>query len=50
MSIFITHLAFDNQAIIDAVKLGVFVASFISAIIGVAMILRISRDKNKLLG
>jgi len=50
MSIFITHLAFSEQAIIDAVKLGVFIASFISAIIGVVMILRISKDKHKLLG
>jgi len=45
MSIFITHLAFMDQSIIDAVKLGVFVASFISAVIGVAMIMRISKKK-----
>ncbi len=40
MSIFITHLAFVNQDIIDAVKLGVFAASFIAATIGVFLILR----------
>jgi len=40
MSIFITHLAFLDQNMIDAVKLGVFAASFIAAIIGVTLILR----------
>lgn len=39
MSIFITHLAFDDEAIISAVKLGIFIASFIAAIIGVTLIL-----------
>ncbi len=40
MSIFITHLAFANdQQIIDAVKLGVFIASFIASIIGISLIL-----------
>lgn len=43
MSIFITHLAFLDQDIIDAVKLGVFAASFIAAVIGVFLILRIKR-------
>lgn len=38
MSIFITHLAFSNETIIAAVKLGVFAASFIAAIIGVILI------------
>ena len=38
MSIFITHLAFSNETIIAAVKLGVFAASFIAAIIGVTLI------------
>ncbi|WP_419769013.1 MAG: Na+/H+ antiporter NhaA [Candidatus Marinarcus sp.] len=38
MSIFITHLAFLDQSLIDAVKLGVFMASFIAALIGVALI------------
>jgi len=40
MSIFITHLAFLDENIIAAVKLGVFAASFIAAIIGVLLILR----------
>ncbi len=39
MSIFITHLAFLDENIISAVKLGVFAASFLAAIIGVALIL-----------
>lgn len=39
MSIFITHLAFLDESIIDAVKLGVFVASFIAAVVGVMLIL-----------
>jgi len=45
MSIFITHLAFGDQAIIDAIKLGVFVASFIAAIIGVWMIVRLNKTR-----
>jgi Na+:H+ antiporter, NhaA family len=40
MSIFITHLAFLDENIIAAVKLGVFAASFLAAIIGVLLILR----------
>lgn len=39
MSIFITHLAFVDETIIAAVKLGVFAASFIAAVIGVLLIL-----------
>lgn len=39
MSIFITHLAFADETIIAAVKLGVFGASFTAAIIGVLLIL-----------
>lgn len=39
MSIFITHLAFLDENIISAVKLGVFIASFFAAIIGVMLIL-----------
>lgn len=39
MSIFITHLAFIDPAIISAVKLGVFIASFFAALIGVVLIL-----------
>lgn len=38
MSIFITHLAFLDESIIGAVKLGIFIASFIAAIIGVVLI------------
>ena len=40
MSIFITDLAFSDEATISAVKLGIFAASFISAIIGVLLINR----------
>ena len=39
MSIFITHLAFADETIIAAIKLGVFAASFIAAIIGVTLIM-----------
>lgn len=39
MSIFITHLAFMDESIIAAVKLGVFAASFIAASIGVTLIM-----------
>ena len=45
MSIFITHLAFDSEAVIAAVKLGIFVASFIAAIIGVLLILSSKKVK-----
>jgi len=45
MSIFITHLAFDDQSIIDAVKLGVFASSFLAAVIGVALLLRFSETE-----
>jgi len=44
MSIFITHLAFTDQSMIDAVKLGVFIASFVAAFIGVFMVLTISKS------
>ncbi len=40
MSIFITHLAFTHEAMIDAVKLGIFLASFIAALIGVVLLLK----------
>ena len=43
MSIFITHLAFLDESIIAAVKLGVFAASFVAAVIGVLLILRIKK-------
>jgi NhaA family Na+:H+ antiporter len=39
MSIFITHLAFVDHAIIDAVKLGIFAASLLAALLGVVLIL-----------
>jgi len=45
MSIFITQLAFLDQSIIDAVKLGIFFASFIAGILGVILILRIHNKK-----
>lgn len=45
MSIFITHLAFLDESIIAAVKLGVFAASFIAAVIGVMLILSIKKVK-----
>lgn len=45
MSIFITHLAFVDDVIIGAVKLGIFIASFLSAIIGVILIQRISKKR-----
>ena len=44
MSIFITHLAYLEEDIISAVKLGVFAASFIAATIGVFLLLRIKRN------
>lgn len=43
MSIFITHLAFADESIIAAVKLAVFAASFIAAIIGVILLLRVKK-------
>lgn len=46
MSIFITHLAFVDETIIGAVKLGIFIASFLSAIIGVLLIQKIAKKGN----
>lgn len=40
MSIFITQLAFVDQNIVDAVKLGIFFASFIAGVLGVVLILK----------
>ncbi|VAY87797.1 Na+/H+ antiporter NhaA type [hydrothermal vent metagenome] len=40
MSIFITQLAFTEQNMVDAVKLGIFFASFVAGIIGVLLILK----------
>ena len=45
MSIFITHLAFTDETIIAAVKLGVFAASFVAAVIGVILILSAKKVK-----
>ncbi|RXK00009.1 Na+/H+ antiporter NhaA [Arcobacter sp. CECT 8989] len=44
MSIFITHLAFVSEEVIAAVKLGVFAASFVAAVIGVILLLRVKRN------
>lgn len=46
MSIFITHLAFLDENTIAAVKLGVFAASFIAAVIGVFLLLTIKKKNN----
>ncbi len=43
MSIFITHLAFVDETLIDAVKLGIFIASFIAAVLGVILINRATK-------
>lgn len=45
MSIFITQLAFLDQATIDAVKLGIFFASFIAGVVGVLLILKASSKR-----
>lgn len=45
MSIFITHLAFEDESLIAAVKLGVFFASFIAAVIGVMLIIVSSKKR-----
>ena len=47
MSIFISNLAFSDKDMIDAVKLGIFIASIIAAIIGSLLIVFISSNKNK---
>lgn len=43
MSIFITHLAFVDESVISAVKLGIFIASFIAGVLGVLLINRASK-------
>ena len=48
MSIFITQLAFLDQGMIDAVKLGIFFASFIAGLIGVILILKAYKKRNKI--
>lgn len=45
MSIFITQLAFLDKTTIDAVKLGIFFASFIAGVIGVLLILKAHKKK-----
>lgn len=45
MSIFITSLAFVDEELISAVKLGIFIASFLAAILGVALINSAARAK-----
>ena len=47
MSIFITHLAFEDATIIAAVKLGIFVASFIAAILGIILVLASSKKRKE---
>lgn len=46
MSIFITQLAFLDQNIIDAVKIGIFFASFIAGVLGIILILKAYAKKN----
>jgi len=43
MSLFIGNLAFDDPAAINAVKLGVLAGSIVSALLGVAILLRVRR-------
>jgi NhaA family Na+:H+ antiporter len=45
MSIFITQLAFVDATMIGAVKLGIFIASFIAGIVGVMLILNVHKKK-----
>jgi len=46
MSIFITQLAFIDQSMVAAVKIGIFFASFIAGIIGVLLILNAHKNKS----
>ena len=39
MSIFISHLAFKDESIVSAVKIGIFASSISAAIIGVTLLL-----------
>jgi len=48
MSIFITQLAFVDQGIVDAVKLGIFFASFIAGVLGVLLILKAYKKRTSL--
>ena len=47
MSIFITHLAFEDATIIAAVKLGIFIASFIAAVLGIILVLASSKKRKE---
>jgi Na+:H+ antiporter, NhaA family len=48
VSIFITELAFrDNHQLIESAKIGVFIASIISAILGSVILLSIKKSPNK---
>ena len=47
MSIFITNLAFVDEVIISAVKLGIFIASFIAGVLGVLLINRAAKKSGK---
>jgi len=47
MSIFITHLAFVDEVVIGAVKLGIFIASFIAGVLGVLLINRAAKKVAK---
>ena len=48
MSIFITQLAFLDSTMIDAVKLGIFFASFIAGVVGVLLILKAYNKKSSI--
>jgi NhaA family Na+:H+ antiporter len=43
VSLFITELAYETQAIIDAAKIGVLTGSILAAVIGITLLLRASR-------
>jgi len=46
MSIFITQLAFLDQSLVGAVKIGIFFASFIAGVIGVLLILKTHKKRS----
>jgi len=48
MSIFITQLAFVDKTVIDAVKMGIFIASILAGIIGASIIVKAYNMKQKL--
>mgnify|MGYP000004652673 CR=1 FL=1 len=47
MSIFITALAFLDPTTIGAVKIGIFIASFLAGVIGVVLLIQTSKAKEK---